>query len=308
MAFNRSHVARVVCDIQTFGEIHQNQGVAEWVKDDGHSADWDVGRFGYNLPTRRHNDSNRLDDISNEPVWLIPKFGAQDNLGLAVGHGQGSLTDGIVAPAQTMPETIAVEPQTRVKIRDRNGHRINLLKQTPRHPPSLSGLTPHRLTHRVACKPESPPASHGVANAQDALADAETSRANHVLNALVGPIAAVSPVNTLVMTPLEGRNKLVLLLRVAPAVRQPLAKAAGEAPRSHSWVSFWRRNSKRGGHRNLRGPHGSMHTVDVDGLTGRHHRPRRGAHELRNSDPLAPQAGRRGDVTSRSSEAWLSVR
>jgi putative ABC transport system permease protein len=71
-------------------------------------------------------------------------------------------------------------------------------------------------------------ASRSVANAQDELVDTQTSYANDLLVALVGLLAAVALVNTLVMTALEGRDELVLLLRVGATVRQLIAKAAWE--------------------------------------------------------------------------------
>ncbi len=72
-------------------------------------------------------------------------------------------------------------------------------------------------------------ASRSVANAQDELVDTQTSDANDLLDALVGLLAAVALVNTLVMTTLEGRDELRLLLRVGATARQLVAKAAWEA-------------------------------------------------------------------------------
>jgi len=72
-------------------------------------------------------------------------------------------------------------------------------------------------------------ASRSVVNAQDELADTQTSYANNLLAALVGLLAAVALVNTLVMAALEGRDELVLLLRVGATVHQLVAKAAWEA-------------------------------------------------------------------------------
>ena len=72
-------------------------------------------------------------------------------------------------------------------------------------------------------------ARRSVANAEDELVDSQTSYANDLLGALVGLLAAVALVNTLVMTTLEGRDELVLLLRIGATVRQLVAKAAWEA-------------------------------------------------------------------------------
>jgi hypothetical protein len=71
--------------------------------------------------------------------------------------------------------------------------------------------------------------SRGVANAQDELAGTQTSDANDLLDALVGLLAAVALVTTLVMTTLAGRDEPMLLLRVGATVRQLAATAAWEA-------------------------------------------------------------------------------
>lgn len=71
-------------------------------------------------------------------------------------------------------------------------------------------------------------ASRSVANAQDELLNSETSYANDLLLSLIGLLAGVALVNTLVMATLQGRDELVLLRRVGATVRQLLAMTAWE--------------------------------------------------------------------------------
>ena len=69
-------------------------------------------------------------------------------------------------------------------------------------------------------------ASRSVANAQYELANSQTSYANNLLLSLVGLLAGLALVNTLVLVTLQGREELLLLRRVGATVRQLLAMTA----------------------------------------------------------------------------------
>ena len=69
-------------------------------------------------------------------------------------------------------------------------------------------------------------ASRSVANAQYELANSQTSYANNLLLSLVGLLAGLALVNTLVLVTLQGRDELLLLRRVGATVRQLLAMTA----------------------------------------------------------------------------------
>ncbi len=69
-------------------------------------------------------------------------------------------------------------------------------------------------------------ARRSVANAQYELANSQTSYANNLLLSLVGLLARLALVNTLVLVTLQGREELLLLRRVGATVRQLLAMTA----------------------------------------------------------------------------------
>lgn len=68
--------------------------------------------------------------------------------------------------------------------------------------------------------------SRSVANAQYELLNSQTSYANNLMLLLIGLLAAVALVNTLIVATLQGRDELVLLRRVGATVRQLLAMTA----------------------------------------------------------------------------------
>jgi putative ABC transport system permease protein len=96
-----------------------------------------------------------------------------------------------------------------------------------------AGTSPGALTSELGALARGYPglrvASRAVASAQDELADSQTSDANNLLLALVGLLAAVALVNTLVMTVLQGRDELLLLRRVGATISQLAAMTAWEA-------------------------------------------------------------------------------
>jgi putative ABC transport system permease protein len=95
------------------------------------------------------------------------------------------------------------------------------------------GTSPTALSNELASVSASYPglevASRSIANAQDDLLNSQTSYADDLLLALIGLLAGVALVNTLVMATLQGRDELALLRRVGATVRQLLAVTAWEA-------------------------------------------------------------------------------
>ena len=98
---------------------------------------------------------------------------------------------------------------------------------------SARGASPASLTNELAATARSYPGlraiSPRVANTQDELVESQTSDANDLLLALVGLLAGVALVNTLVMTAFAGRDELVLLRRVGATVSQLVSMTAWEA-------------------------------------------------------------------------------
>jgi len=96
-----------------------------------------------------------------------------------------------------------------------------------------AGASPTILPKEIASLSHDYPglqvASRSVANAQEELANSQNSYANNLLLALIGLLAAVALVNTLVMATLQGRDELTLLRRVGATARQLLAMTAWEA-------------------------------------------------------------------------------
>jgi putative ABC transport system permease protein len=94
------------------------------------------------------------------------------------------------------------------------------------------GTTPTTLSKEIASLSASytglQVADRSVANAQDELLNSQDSYANDLLLSLIGLLAAVALVNTLVMATLQGRDELILLRRVGTTVRQLFAMAAWE--------------------------------------------------------------------------------
>jgi putative ABC transport system permease protein len=72
-------------------------------------------------------------------------------------------------------------------------------------------------------------ASRTVANAQDELLTSQTSYLNDLLLALIGLLAAVALVNTLVVATLQSREELALLRRVGATAGQLLAMTTWQA-------------------------------------------------------------------------------
>lgn len=95
------------------------------------------------------------------------------------------------------------------------------------------GTTPAQLAERLAALAGRYPglrvASRGVVNAQSTRLTSQTTYANDLLLWLIGLLAGVALVNTLVVATLQGRDELALLRRVGATARQLLAKAACQA-------------------------------------------------------------------------------
>jgi hypothetical protein len=57
----------------------------------------------------------------------------QDKLGVAAWQPQSRLADPVITPSQFMAQRIAIEAESRVKIRDRDSNRSDLLQQGARY-------------------------------------------------------------------------------------------------------------------------------------------------------------------------------
>ncbi len=82
------------------------------------------------------------------------------------------------------------------------------------------------ISSLTATYPGMQAATRKVANAQYELANSQTSYANNLLLSLLGLLAGLALVNTLVLVTLQGREELLLLRRVGATVRQLLAMTA----------------------------------------------------------------------------------
>src|SRR5215469_3331462 len=123
------YVSRSVGDVASFGQVEQDEDVAERVCHDGHPADRDVEGLGHYPAAGCPDRGSCLVRGGDEPVRFITLLGCQNDLRVAAGQGKASLPKVIVPPSQFMPERVAIEARARVQIWHRDGDRVDLLEQ-----------------------------------------------------------------------------------------------------------------------------------------------------------------------------------
>lgn len=111
-------VVRTVGLVSTLREVGEYQDVAEWIRDDGHSADRDVERLCEDPPARLGDLGRGRIGRLHEPVRLVTVFGGENDFRVAAGHGQSGLPDGIISPLEHVAQACCVEGKAGVEVWD----------------------------------------------------------------------------------------------------------------------------------------------------------------------------------------------
>ena len=102
------YVSRSVGDVVSFGQVEQDEDVAERVCHDGHPADRDVEGLGHYPPAGCPDRGGWPVGGGDKPVRFITLLGCEDDLRIAAGQGQAGLADVIVAPPQLCVKSLAL--------------------------------------------------------------------------------------------------------------------------------------------------------------------------------------------------------
>src|SRR6185312_311380 len=121
------HPALRVSRKHAFGLIEEGQFVAERVADARASADRDVERTLDGLAARAHEERERVIDILNQNIGFRTNMQVSYELGVGVRKGE---PDRVFAPPEhPMPEAIAIERDSRIKVGDAKRKVVELPKQ-----------------------------------------------------------------------------------------------------------------------------------------------------------------------------------
>ena len=123
------HGTVVVGGVATLRELQQDQHVLKRIGDDDDPADRDVERLDHDRAAGVAEPRRRSRDRLDQPVRFVGLLRGEHDLGLAVGQREPDLTDGVVPPAQFVPEHAAVEVEAGVEVGNRDRDRVDGLQQ-----------------------------------------------------------------------------------------------------------------------------------------------------------------------------------
>jgi len=132
------HIAGLARAIPASSEVHKYEPVAERITDDGYPTDRDVAGLTDHAAAGVDDGSSRGISGVDEPVRFGIQIDAEHDLCVTLGAPQSRLSDLVVAPQQAMSQVPLIERKSSVKVRDPEGHCIDLPKDRLVHSPCPS--------------------------------------------------------------------------------------------------------------------------------------------------------------------------
>jgi hypothetical protein len=131
----------LVGHVATLREINQDEDIFEWVRDNHDPADRDVEGFDDDsAATILEHRGGRINGL-DQPVRLVSLLRREHDFCGAMCQSEACCTDLVVAPTKFVPEYAAVEVESRVEVRNRNGDGVDGLKKWCRaHPLTMPAL------------------------------------------------------------------------------------------------------------------------------------------------------------------------